>query len=160
MKVKLDTIEQPLSTRAVLFLSESHQLSRSTHAWIEIYEGLHITPHLNLKDFGTSHIIRLCCSHCEPCYFLSRYSAGGATAPPAFTHAAVGAFATASSAAYSSRYATTADRFSLATGDTVILRVSCHTAIDCHWLPLLRDLHSSLAVMAAILNQTDSVAPG
>ena len=33
--------------------------------------------------------------------------------------------------------------------------LSFHTAIDCHWLPLLRDSHTNLAVIAVIPSQND-----
>ena len=32
--------------------------------------------------------------------------------------------------------------------------------IGCHWLPFVRDLHSSLAVIAVIFGQNGSIAPG
>ena len=37
---------------------------------------------------------------------------------------------------------------------------SFYTAIDCHWLSFLRDLHTNLAAIAVILSQNHSVAPG
>jgi hypothetical protein len=38
--------------------------------------------------------------------------------------------------------------------------LSFYTVIGCHWLPFLRDLHSSLAAIAAISCRNDSVALG
>ena len=37
---------------------------------------------------------------------------------------------------------------------------SCYAAIDGHWLPILGDLHSYLAVIAVVLCRNDSVALG
>jgi hypothetical protein len=50
-----------------------------------------------------------------------------------------------------------ARRARLATGDTTL---SFYAVVDCRCRPFLWDLHSNLAVLAAIFCQNDSVAPG
>ena len=35
-----------------------------------------------------------------------------------------------------------------------------YTAVDCHWMPFFRDVHSNLAVIAIIFCRDDGTAPG
>ena len=57
-------------------------------------------------------------------------------------------------------YAIGPDQFLVGCDPSPGVTLSFYTVADCHWLPLLRDLHSNRAVIAAIFSQNDGVAPG